>query len=134
MKRIVERSTFMLIGALIASIAYFIGNVDRGVEAQDGITRFDKIECNELMVSGRSQDGTLGWTIITVVDGQPRLSIGKNKFGTDNIMLQVADNSAAIGISHMLSRSDAIPGLIMKTDPDASWIQVEDEVVFSKAR
>lgn len=134
MKRIVERSTFMLIGALIASIAYFIGNADRGVEAQDGITRFDKIECNQLVVSGRSQDGTLGATVITAVDGQPGLFMNINKDRTENIILQVTDNFAAIGINHMLSDSNAAPGILMKTDPDASGIRVEDEVVFSKAR
>lgn len=135
MKRIVERSTFMLIGALIASIAYFIGNADRGVEAQDGITRFDKIECNELIVSGRSQDGTLGMTLITAVDGKPRLLMSLIKEDrTESILLQVADNFASIGINHMLSRFDATPGILMKTAPDTSSIQVEDKVVFSKTR
>ena len=36
MKRTLERSIFMLIGALVASIAYFIGNADRGAQAQEG--------------------------------------------------------------------------------------------------
>ena len=134
MKRIIERSTFMLIGALIASIAYFIGNADRGAEAQDGITRFDKIECSELIVSGRSQDGTLGMTTITAVDGQPVLFMTKAKDRTQSLILQVTDKSAAIGINHMLSRSNAAPGILMETDPDGSSLQVEDEVVFRKAR
>ena len=134
MKRIVEKSTFMLIGALIASIAYFIGNADRGAEAQDGITRFHKIECSELVVSGRAQDGTLGMTAITAVDGQPGLFMTINKDGTESILLQVADNFAAIGINHVLSRPAAAAGILMKTDANATFLQVEDEVVFGKDR
>lgn len=133
MKQRIERSTFMLIGVLIASIAYFIGNADRGAEAQDGITRFDKIECNELMVSGRAQDGTLGTTMITAVDGQLGLFMAKSQDSTESIILQVTDNFAAIGINHILD-SNPVPGILMKTDLEVSGILVENEMVFSKAR
>ena len=45
MKFTLERVTFMIIGALIASIAYFIGSTNPGVEAENRVTTFDKIMC-----------------------------------------------------------------------------------------
>ncbi len=35
MKRILERITYLIIGLLIASVAYLVGNADRGVAAQE---------------------------------------------------------------------------------------------------
>ena len=56
MKRTLERTTFMLIGALIATIAYLVGNADRGAEARSdrrfyGITEMDELHCKKLIVS-----------------------------------------------------------------------------------
>ena len=52
MKRTLERATFMIIGALIACIAYFIGNIEYDVEAQDTdrLEVFDTIICRTLIV------------------------------------------------------------------------------------
>ena len=46
MKRTFERILFMLIGALIASYAYFTGNTSNDVNAQG--TQKDKIQCDAL--------------------------------------------------------------------------------------
>ena len=56
MKRIFERITYMVIGLLIASIAYLVGNADRGVEAQDNVTRFDTIECSEIILKNGTDE------------------------------------------------------------------------------
>ena len=47
MKRTLERATFMIISALIACVAYFIGNIGYDVEAQDTdkLEVFDTIIC-----------------------------------------------------------------------------------------
>lgn len=56
MKRTLERIAYMVIGLLIASLAYIVGNADRGVEAQDNVTRFDIIECSEIILKNGTDE------------------------------------------------------------------------------
>ena len=55
MKRILEHITYLIIGVLIASVAYLIGNAGRSLEAQDNVARFDTIECSEIIVKSESK-------------------------------------------------------------------------------
>lgn len=95
MKLLLERSIFMLIGALIASIAYFIGNADRSAVAQDGFTRFDKIECSELMVNGKSQDGISGFLYLHSKDDKPALELRRGE-NSGYMLLKVDEAGAGI--------------------------------------
>lgn len=54
MKRTYERILFMVIGALIAGIAYFVGSSDYTAEAQDGIKtlKCDVLEVSEFILIG----------------------------------------------------------------------------------
>ena len=106
MKRTLERTTFMLIGALIASIAYFVGNADRGADAQlsdsdlsvlrrgarvfEGVTMFDTIFCDSIFVKGdgdepaqitvTNKEGT-GYISLSFKNGAPMFQLANHKAG-----------------------------------------------------
>ena len=84
MNRILERITFMVIGALIASITYLVGNADRGAEAQEGvvrvkqITRFDRIEVSEIVLKNENGEIFLGFKKDDTAEGDlvPTIELG----------------------------------------------------------
>lgn len=52
MKRTLERVLFMLIGAMLVGIAYFLGSADQHATAE-GVTRFEEVEITgDLTVAG----------------------------------------------------------------------------------
>lgn len=61
----------LIIGGLLVSTGYLIGNSAPDVVAQDDITRFDTITCKKLIVSdGNPEHGLI---ILTFLDGSPTL-------------------------------------------------------------
>ena len=117
MKRALERGTFMFIGALIASIAYFVGNADRGAEAQrfqpeDKV--FDEIYCRSLSIRDDQQTGSIR---LYVVNGVPVLTMwSKNAKEGGRIELLANDERAGISMKTQSDSDDA--GILLVTDSE----------------
>lgn len=106
MKPTLERVTFMIIGALIACIAYFIGNIEYDVEAQDTDRLpevFDTIICRSLIVQGGN------------VDDMPKRS--------GMITFTVGDNGAA-EFAILTADGNRSGAIIMKTDDESAKIML----------
>ena len=106
MKPTLERVTFMIIGALIAYIAYFIGNIEYDVEAQDRDKLpkvFDTIVCRSLIVQGGNVDET------------PKRS--------GMITFMVGDNGAA-EFAILTADGNRSGAIIMKTDDKSARIML----------
>ena len=117
MKRTFERTTFMIIGAIIAIIAYGIGNTNRGAEAQDRnkIPQvFDTIWCRSLVVAGGNVDD------IPKRSGMITFAVGDD--GSAEFAILTADGN----------RSGAI---IMKTDDESATINLntQNRIDFKEA-
>ena len=61
----------LIIGGLLVAFGYLIGDSAPSVEAQDGITSFDTIQCNALIVSdGNPEHGSI-W--LGIIEERPTL-------------------------------------------------------------
>lgn len=91
----------LIIGGLLVSVGYVIGNSATGVNAQDSITRFDTIQCKGLIVSDGNPEH--GYIVLTSLDGSPTLVLSdhsdpnKAKIG---INLSTQDNAAALRLTN----------------------------------
>ena len=146
MKRTLERSIFMIIGALIASIAYVIGNADRGAEAQDRskIPKvFDTIWCRSLVVSGGNVDdipkrsGMITFTIGD--DGSAEFAIltaDGNRSGA--ILMKTDDESAVINLTTEnridFKEPGEQPGMTLGVFKNDASIVVEDKTLILEKR
>ena len=93
MNRILERSMFLIIGALIATVAYLIGNADRDADAQDEFARFDKIICRGIFLT--NEDNTNGIELFFDETGSPKIFLRDKKSG-EKISLGVVNNGPLI--------------------------------------
>ncbi|MXZ00596.1 hypothetical protein F4Y93_08110 [Candidatus Poribacteria bacterium] len=145
MKRTLERVTFMIIGALIACIAYFIGNTEYDVEAQDTdrLEVFDTIICRSLIVQGGNVDdmpkrsGTITFTVGD--NGEAEFAIltaDGNRSGA--IIMKTDDESARI----MLNTKNRIeykepgeqPGITFGVFKNDASMVVENKTLISEKR
>ncbi len=138
MKRTLERTIFMLIGALIASIAYFIGNMDRRAEAQEVEVKFDKIICDrifarkittvnivgeEIMLTNKAGNGGIA---LNFKDGNPNLETGMTSPKGSRISMQTKEDGAAIAItSNDRPTNFEDSGIFVVSTPTESAIFVE---------
>lgn len=111
MNRTLERTTFMVTGALIASIAYFIGNADRSAEAQEGvarvekITQFDRIEVSEIVLKNKNGEIFLGFKQDDTAEEEeliPTIELrakGDEVSGGGRIILRVENNASKIRVT-----------------------------------
>ncbi|MDE0425389.1 MAG: hypothetical protein OXN25_11010 [Candidatus Poribacteria bacterium] len=150
MNRILERITFMVIGALIASITYLVGNADRGAEAQEGvvrvkqITRFDRIEVSEIVLKNENGEIFLGFKKDDTAEGDlvPTIELGAkgdDLSGGGRIILRVEDNAAKVRVTtvvppfeNMLSEGIRLltTGSIRQADiPATAAIKVGDNIL-----
>lgn len=117
MKRTLERSAFMLIGALIATIAYLIGNGDRSAEAQRYHPRedkaFDEIYCRRLSIRG---EGT-GSITLEVVNGKPVLDLITRNVKEGGRITLFADNDMA-SIQLKVKRDTDKDGVLLLSNLD----------------
>ena len=130
MKRTLERSAFMLIGALIATIAYLLGNSDRAAEAQRYHARedkaFDEVYCRRLSVRG---EGT-GSISLEVVNGKPILElITRNVKEGGRITLFADNNKAAIQLK-VKSSPDTDGALLFSDLEKGSGLIIDGNVVL----
>lgn len=91
----------LIIGGLLVSIGYIIGDSAPDVDAQDNTTSFDYIQCKGLVVSdGNSEHGTI---VLTFLDGSPTLVFSDhsdpNKAKIE-INLSTQNNAAAIRLTN----------------------------------
>lgn len=108
MKRILERITYLVIGLLIASLAYFVGNAERAVEAQENVTRFDTIECSEIILRNGTNEIRLFFTGDT---GDPSIRIARgeasDKIDTrDKIDISILEDGPRVELSEGLNLGD----------------------------
>ncbi|MYB00540.1 hypothetical protein F4X90_12815 [Candidatus Poribacteria bacterium] len=108
MKRILERITYLIIGLLIASVAYLVGNADRGVAAQDNVTRFDTIECSEIILKHGTNEIRLFFAGDT---GDPSIRMARGKTPDqidtrDKIDISILEDGPHIKLSEGLNLGD----------------------------
>ena len=108
MKRILERITYLIIGLLIASVAYLVGNADRGVAAQDNVTRFDTIECSEIILKHGTNEIHLFFAGDT---GDPSIRMARGKTPDqidtrDKIDISILEDGPHIELSEGLNLGD----------------------------
>ncbi|MCY3739859.1 MAG: hypothetical protein OXH00_02430 [Candidatus Poribacteria bacterium] len=108
MKRILERITYLVIGLLIASVAYLVGNADREVAAQDNVTRFDTIECSEIILKNGTNEIRLFFASDT---GDPSISMARgeapDKIDTrDKIDISILEDGPHIELGEGLNLGD----------------------------
>ena len=96
--------TYMALGALIASIGYFIGSIDYDVKAQEQPKR---IVCDELIVKNFiavGDDNDKGFIFIKAENGQQSIRIGGDKTG--HILLHVKDKLQVISIQERIDHEN----------------------------
>ena len=108
MKRILERITYLVIGLLIASLAYFLGNAERAVEAQDNVTRFDTIECSEIILKNGTNEIRLFFAGDT---GDPSIGMARGKTRgkidtRDKIDISILEDGPRVELSEGLNLGD----------------------------
>lgn len=91
----------LTIGGLLVAFGYLIGDSSSNVEAQDGITKLDIVQCRGLVVSdGNPEHGTI---VLTFLDGSPTLVFSDhsdpNKANIE-INLSTQNNAAAIHLTN----------------------------------
>ena len=138
MKRTLERIAFMIVGALIAFIAYFIGNMDRSAEAQEVDAKFDKIICDhifarkvttvnivgeEIMLANKAGNGGIA---LNFKDGNPNLEMGMTSPKGCRISMQAKEDGGAIAItSNDRPTNFEDSGIFVVSTPTESAISVE---------
>ena len=143
MKRTLERTTFMFVGALIASIAYFIGNANHGANAQDGVTQFDVIECRKLRVLDSVNES--GYILLGLDNNNnPTLTLANTRAKEGGmLMLETSHDFAAIQLTtqdRILTTQDRTKikskhgGIIITTLSNSSAITVEGKVHLPEQR
>lgn len=120
MKRLLERTTFMIIGALIAGVAYLAGNADRGAEAQDGITIFEQIACKKLIVKEDSGTGMIKLGFTSAGNPQILLSDGTTE---ELIVIALGESTGMAvqvhgGFVHMGRNDEGNPSLLFNANGD----------------
>jgi hypothetical protein len=100
----------LIIGGLLVSLGYLIGDSAPSVEAQDGITRFDTIQCNGLIVSdGNPEHGSM-W--LGIIEEQPALVILDHADPTE------AKTQIQISVGHDIKRGTESAGLSLINNHD----------------
>ena len=138
-----EKIVFFILGAVLATIAYTIG--DNNSDAQNfraGVTEFDEIQCRKLTVFGEIQANEI--MVMDPIRKTGFIKIGFDKDGptlnlmnTDNkggiISLSASNDSAQVILS-TVDRIKAVKGGMSLTVTDkASGIVIEGEAI-SKPR
>ena len=144
----------LIIGGLLVSIGYLIGNSTPDVNAQDEITEFDIVKCKGLIVSdGNPEHGSI---LLAFLDGAPVLILADHADSNKSkieINLDVQNKAAAFRLinryndgSHigvvagrnesaiMTMMSGNIEALNLLTGTNGAQINLENEVVNFKPR
>lgn len=89
MKKMIERLLFLLVGALIAALAYAVGNADRDATAENGTlledAAFGKVFCRELSIMDESGVPRI---MLRSDNGLAHLSLGSERQGS--IILEIS--------------------------------------------
>ena len=146
----------LIIGGLLVSIGYLIGNSAPGVEAQDDITRFDTITCKKLIVfDGNPEHSAI---LLQTSEEGPMLLLSDHTHSNKakiQINMSIKNDHAALSLtnlhkdgSHIVLLADRNESAIMTmksqkrlTDalnlfvgPNGAQINLENEVVNFKPR
>ena len=147
MKRTLERITFMIVGALIAFVAYSIGNMDGGAEAQEGGTKFDRIVCDRIFarevtavnivgeqITLSNKEGN-GGIALNFKDGNPNLEMGMTSPKGCRISMQAKEDGAAIAMtSNDRPTHFRDAGIFLVSSPAESAIFVEKHKIAYEKR
>ncbi|MDE0685826.1 MAG: hypothetical protein OXI63_23090 [Candidatus Poribacteria bacterium] len=98
MKRIYERVLFMVIGALIASFAYLVGNVDKGANADD---LGEMIMCDTLYVTQRIVvgDPRKNVLLLSTNEEQPTIHMRLGNVDDPQGIIEIGVNEKSAGIA-----------------------------------
>ncbi|RKU12386.1 hypothetical protein C6501_11170 [Candidatus Poribacteria bacterium] len=99
MKRTFERILFLIIGAFIASLAYMVGNFDRGVNAHEDSKKqlkCDYLQVNEAILIGKPNIDTSILLQVKENDAQLVLKHGKDAENFDSRIAIIANSKAAM--------------------------------------
>ena len=122
MNRKTERIIFMLVGALIAFLAYLLGNFENTLEAQqDNIVTVEKLLVREGIVVGNPESFHL--TLIAKEDSAS-ISINHHKKGfCGRVLITATGDNASILMSHAegIDFDDPVNGFI--------WIETDKSEV-----
>lgn len=120
MNLVFERILFMVIGALIAGVAYFIGSLDYTAEAVDDIKT---LECDLLRVSDAIIIGDLEGSHIALTASQGKKIVG--------IRMKSDENSNDASQISILAAEIPHKGAIVKME-SKGFVEIEMEDEFSK--
>ena len=94
--RMMERLIFLMVGAIIAALAYAVGIADRNVTAQLDTGIFETVICNELVI----MDGLEAKMVMSVKDGIPMFVIGSKRGEGGRIEIMAQGEGGMISITN----------------------------------
>lgn len=112
MNRNTERIMFILVGALIAFLAYLLGNFDNNLQAQQDIVTFDNLLVRENLVVG---DISNFHVTLKAKEDSASISINHHKKGyCGRVLITASSDNASILMSHAegLDLDDPVNGFI----------------------
>ena len=125
MNKTVERLIFMIIGALLVSIAYFVGNTDKTAEAQQ--TTFDDVRIKGTLIVDEIivASGSKNFITLTAKDNFSMIGLtyGSKGDGTADAQIILSARKGDPTPISVISVSDNTRGTIYATSEQASWIR-----------
>ena len=94
--RMMERLIFLMVGAIIAALAYAVGIADRNATAQLDTGIFETVICNELVI----MDGLEAKMVMSVKDGIPMFVIGSKRGEGGRIEIMAQGEGGMISITN----------------------------------
>ena len=94
--RMMERLIFLMVGAIIAALAYAVGIADRNATAQLDTGIFETVICNELVI----MDGLESKMVMSVKDGIPMFVIGSKPGEGGRIEIMAQGEGGMISITN----------------------------------
>ena len=94
--RMMERLIFLMVGAIIAALAYAVGIADRNATAQLDTGIFETVICNELII----MDGLEAKMVMSVKDGIPMFVIGSKRGEGGRIEIMAQGEGGMISITN----------------------------------
>ena len=94
--RMMERLIFLMVGAIIAALAYAVGIADRNATAQLDTGIFETVICNELII----MDGLEAKMVMSVRDGIPMFVIGSKRGEGGRIEIMAQGEGGMISITN----------------------------------
>ena len=130
MKRTFERLTFMVIGAAIAGIAYFIGNADPDAQAQD---MGELLRCDTLLVGKRiivgGPDPSGNFITLEVYKDNAVINVTQGGLPTEakgRVTLQAHKNQAMLTLNKGGLPPNTKSLILLGVNDDSSRIRIKD--------